>query len=236
MSADDLLKTPASALLAKSVLFSDCLSDGSANGLVAKLAMRRVAKDCVFFRKGDAGNVMFAIATGMVRISTASEGGREVVLGILREGDLFGEISLLDGKARAADAVAMTDCSVFVLQRQDFLDHLAANPEFAFGVMQRLARRLRSTDAQVEDAIFLSLPGRIAKNLLHLARDYGSTTSAGVRIQLKLSQQELANLVGVTRESVNRILVGWMADGMLGREGRYFVIFDMPKLERLAAC
>lgn len=226
----------AGLLLAKSFLFSECIPDGRANGLVAKVALRKVAKGSVFFRKGDAGDVMFAIASGMVRISAASEDGKEVVLGILGEGDLFGEISLLDGKARAADAIAMTDCNVLVLKRQDFLDHVAANPDFALGLMQSLARRLRTTDSQIEDAAFLSLPGRVAKRLLHLARDYGSATAAGIRIQIKLSQQELANLVGVSRESVNRILVGWMTDGLLDRDGRYFLIRDLPGLERVALC
>lgn len=228
--------TDASAehLFARSFLFRDCFRDGSANGLAAKATLRQLDKGSVFFRKGDVGDVMFAIVAGMVRICATSDEGKEIVLGILSEGDLFGEISLLDGQQRAADAVAMTDCSVLVLKRQDFLDQLSADPNFALGLMRSLARRLRATDSQVEDAAFLSLSGRIAKRLLHLARDYGGQTPAGTRIQLKLSQQELANLVGVSRESVNRVIVGWGEEGLLGRDGRHFVIHDMPRLERLA--
>jgi CRP/FNR family cyclic AMP-dependent transcriptional regulator len=224
----------AAQLLAKSFLFSECFQNGSANGLASKASLRDASKGDVFFRKGDAGDVMFAIVSGMVRICATSDEGKEIVLGILSEGDLFGEISLLDGLQRAADAVAMTNCSVLVLTRQDFLEHLSADKNFALGLMRSLARRLRATDSQVEDAAFLSIPGRIAKRLLHLARDYGGKTSAGTRIQFKLSQQELANLVGVSRESVNRIIVGWDEEGLLGRDGRHFVIRDMPRLERVA--
>lgn len=224
----------AEQLLSKSFLFRECFRNGSVNGLVSKAALKQVPKGSVFFRKGDAGDVMFAIVSGMVRICASSDEGKEVVLGILNEGDLFGEISLLDGQQRAADAVAMTLCNVLVLKRQDFLDYLTADPNFALGLMQSLAQRLRATDSQIEDAAFLGLPGRIAKRLLNLAREYGSKTASGIRIQLKLSQQELANLVGVSRESVNRIIVNWTADGLLGRDGRHFVIHDLPNLERIA--
>lgn len=224
----------AEQLLAKSFLFCECFRNGSVNGLVSKAVLRQVPKGSIFFRKGDAGDVMFAIVSGMVRICATSDEGKEVVLGILNEGDLFGEISLLDGQQRAADAVAMTNCSVLVLKRQDFLDHLSSDPSFALGLMQSLAQRLRATDSQIEDAAFLGLPGRLAKRLLNLAREYGSKTASGVRIQLKLSQQELANLVGVSRESVNRIIVSWLADGLIGRDGRHFVIHDVSGLEQIS--
>lgn len=221
-------------LFSRSFLFSDALENGSANGLLAKAKRRKVAKGNVFFHKGDPGDVMFAIASGMVRICSNSDDGREVVLGILGAGDIFGEISLLDGIERAADAVAMTDCTILILSRQDFLQHIFDSPEFALGLMQSLARRLRATDGQIEDAAFLSLPGRIAKRLIVLARDYGMQTVSGIRIHIRLSQQDLANLVGVSRESVNRILVGWFARGVLSRDGQSFVIHDMRQLESLA--
>lgn len=221
-------------LFANSLLLGDCVAEGSGRELVAKAAIRNYKAGSVFFRKGDAGDVMFAIVSGMVRIFASSDDGKEVVLGILSNGDLFGEISLLDGLQRTADAVALSDCTMLVLKRQDFLDHLTNNADFALGLMRGLARRLRATDSQIEDAAFLSLPARIAKRLLQLARDYGCQKPDGVHIRIKLSQQELANLVGVTRESVNRVLVNWFADGLLVRDGRYLVVPSVAALERLA--
>jgi CRP-like cAMP-binding protein len=189
----------------------------------------------VLFRKGDPGRQMYAIVTGGIKISTISEAGREIVFGILGPGEILGELSLLDGQPRSATAVAIGDAELLCVERRDFLAHLERNPGLAIRLVQSMAMRLRNSDELIEDRSFLKLPARLAKWLLQLARSHGTTIPSGRMIGIKLTQQEIANLVGATRESVNKLLRHWMDAQLIDQTVGYLIIRDEKTLEEITA-
>ena len=160
------------------------------------------AKGTTIFMKGDEGSGLMAPLKGQVRISVTSAEGKEIVLNIVRPGEVFGEIALLDGRPRSADAVTMTDCDVLVLDRREFIPFIKAHPDVALKLIEVLCARLRRTSEQVEDMLFLDLAARLAKTLLRLSRDLKSTTIA-------ITQKDLGQMVGLSRESTNKQLRAW---------------------------
>lgn len=186
----------------------------------------------VIFRKGDAGQGMMAVLSGRVKIGATSGKDKEVVLAIIGPGEVFGEIALLDGKPRTADATAMEPTELLVLDRRDFMPCLEHHPEVCLRIINVLCDRLRRTNEQLEDTLFLVRSARLAKTLLRLAREYGMRTPDGVRIDIKLSQRELGYLVGMRRESLNRQLGHWRDQGLIAIEGGRISIRDPARLER----
>ncbi|HLI10548.1 MAG TPA: Crp/Fnr family transcriptional regulator [Alphaproteobacteria bacterium] len=221
-------------LLRQSLLLSR-LGDSEADALLAYARLQRYAAGAAIFAKGDAGASMMAVTKGRVRISAPSLEGKEVVLNIIGPGEVFGEIALLDGKERTADATAMTACELLVLERRHFLPVLERHPELCLHLLQVLCERLRRTSEQVEDVLFRHLQSRLAKALLRLAADHGAGASAGGRrIDLKLSQRELGNLVGGTRESINKQLQAWQRAGIIALDKGAIVIRDGDALEAMS--
>lgn len=202
--------------------------------LVRHLRSVRYAAGETIFRKGDAGLAMMVVGEGRVRICSTSLDGRSVTLNLIEPGEIFGELALLDGGARSADAVAMERCLLHVLDRRDFLPLLQAHPEIAVRLLTVLSGRLRRTSGLVEDLIFLEQPVRLAKALLWLARRYGRGVPGGLAIELRLSQGELATFVGMRRESLNRQLAAWRADGLLELRSGRITIRDVAAFEALA--
>jgi CRP/FNR family transcriptional regulator/CRP/FNR family cyclic AMP-dependent transcriptional regulator len=180
------------------------------------------------FHKGDPGSGLFIITGGQVKIILPSETGEEAMLAVLNPGDFFGELALFDGLPRSATVAAVQNAEVLLLHRDDFLSFVARNPEVAVALFEVLSRRLRATDELVEDAIFLDVPGRLAKRLLDLADKHGRKTEQGVEIDLKLTQQDLAAMVGATRESINKHL-GWMRDRNMILLDRQRIILLRPE-------
>ena len=148
-----------------------------------------------------------AVLRGRVVIRAPSSHGKEVILNIINEGEIFGEIALLDGKERTADATAMTDCELLVIARRSFLP-LLERPDVMRELLNVLCERLRRTSEQVEDVLFLDVAARIAKTLLRFAKA-DDAPEPGARIVLGLSQREIGNLIGASREKVNRRLQAW---------------------------
>lgn len=220
-------------LLARSALFGNLERDA-----IEKLAdyarVREVAAKEVVFHKGDSGDQMFALIEGTLRISTVSDEGKEVIFGFIEAGGTFGEISLLDGSERTATVTAVTKCRLLVIYRRDFIPFLRAEPDVAINLLEMLSRQLRMTDEMYEDSLFLSMEARLAKRLLALASQYGTETGRGVRIGLKLSQSELGNLVGTSRESVNKQMRAWELDGLVTIDQGYVVISDSDRVEEIA--
>lgn len=165
----------------------------------------------VIFHREDSGQVLYMIKEGKVKICIISPDGQEVSLAVLGKGDYFGEFALLDGLPRSTDAVALEKVECFTLQRSDFHNAILKNPKIAILVLEALTKRLRNTDQMVEDLIFLDVYGRVAKKLLELAEAHGVKTGDGIRIDVRLTQQELASMVGASRESVNKVL-GYFTD------------------------
>lgn len=188
--------------------------------MLSVAAERRVGRGALIFQRGDAGSSMMAVLSGQVRIGSMSREGKQVTLAVLGAGDVFGELALLDGKPRSADAVALEDCGLLVIERADFLALLRGNAGLLAGLLAMLCDRLRQASATVEDLALLDMPTRLARVLLKLGIDYGRKTPGGLRIELRLSQQDLSTLVAASRESVNRQLQAWREAGILGTDER----------------
>ena len=191
-------------------LFAD-LADEDIHELMA-VARRRIFRSGeVIFHRDDPGQVLYVIKEGKVKISLISPEGQEISLVVFGKGECFGEFALLDGLPRSADAVALERVECYTLQRSDFHKTIMKNPKIAIQVMEVLSRRLRTTDQMVENLIFLDVYGRVAKKLLELADSHGSKVDNGIRIEVRLTQQELASMVGASRESVNKVM-GYFTD------------------------
>jgi len=187
--------------------------------LASRLTTREYRQGEIIFHKDDPGSILYVIRAGQVKITTPSPDGEEVILAIFTNGDFFGELSLLDEYPRSASAVAMSQTEVYTLHRNDLLDFVIRHPELAIDMLAALSRRLRRTDALVEDAVFLDLPARLAKQLLELSQNHGVKTEEGIEIDLRLTQQDLANLVGASRVAVNKQLGLLQSKGLI-RVGR----------------
>lgn len=179
-------------------------------GALARLArIERFRRGAVIFRKGDAGLGLMGVIGGAIQISVVGPDGREIVLNVIRPGEVFGEIALLDGQPRTADAIALEDCELLVLDRREFLPFLQRTPEACVKLLEIVSRRLRRTTLLAEEAMLMGLEERLARQLLRLAEEFGRPVDGGVRIDLRISQRQLGAFLGVSRESVNKQLAAW---------------------------
>lgn len=207
---------------------------GEATELLARhLRATTFQTDQIIFRKGEPGTSMMLVVKGRVKICSTSWDGREVVLNLIETGEVFGEIALLDGRERTADALAMGDTTLYVLDRRDLLPVLRRSPEVGIRLLAVLCERLRRTSEQVEDLVFLEHRTRLAKTLVWLARRYGRLSSDGIAIELKLSQRELGTLVGGRREAMNRQLATWRSAGLIAVRSGTITIPDIAKFEAM---
>jgi CRP-like cAMP-binding protein len=186
------------------------------------------------FQKGDPGDSMMAVIRGRVKICTHSSDGKELVLNIIDRGGLFGEIALLDGEPRTADAVALDETDLLVLERRRLLPFLAAHPETTLRLISVICKRLRQTSEHLEEVLFLEAPSRVACWLLRLSETFGKPAPAGVRLDIRLSQQQIGSLVGVSRESINKHLGDWQKIGCIAVDGGFITITDKERLEQIA--
>jgi CRP-like cAMP-binding protein len=173
--------------------------------------VERFRKNATIFFKGDPGTGLMAVLRGQVKISVPSVSGKEAVLNIIRAGQVFGEIALLDGEPRTADAIAMADCDLLILDRREFVPLLRANPDLTLQIMALVCARLRRTSEQVEDVMFLHLEGRLAKALLRMAREQGDNGAPASSVSI--TQRELGQMIGMSRESTNKQLRDWQQRG-----------------------
>ncbi len=197
---------------------------------------RRFAKGANVFSKGAPGTSMMAVLVGRIRIGNISPEGKEVTLNVIGPGEIFGEIALLDGKPRSADAVAIEDTTVLVVERRHFLPFVLSNHVMAERLLVVLCDRLRRTSNALEEIALLDLPARLARLLSKLAEDYGrAAPGGGVRIGLKLSQRDLSNLVASSRESVNKQLRIWRDAGVVDQVEGHLVLLRPTALQALCA-
>lgn len=205
------------------------------HGALANVAQRRVIPDkTTIVRKGETGDEMFALVRGRVVMTSLSPEGKELTLGYLGAGDIFGEIAMLDGGPRTANVTAIEPCEVLAFRRNAFLQFLRECPDVAINFLTLLASRLRNTDQTLEDTSLRQLPCRLARRLINLASDFGHATMGGVKIPIRLSQQDIGNMTGATRESVNRQLREWEGRGVIALEQGYITIVDHARLSSLA--
>jgi len=203
------------AFLNRVPLFENLLPS-EREALAASLRSRRYSRGTMIFHQDDPGHSLYIIASGQVRIFRISAEGYEMSVAIFGEGDVFGELAIIDGQPRSASAVAMTDVETLILHREDFVHHLHSSPRMAIGVLEVLSQRLRTTTDYAESLVALDVYGRVVRELVTLADQHGQVTKEGVLIDIPLTQTELASLVGTSRESVNKVL-GRLRDAGLVR-------------------
>jgi CRP-like cAMP-binding protein len=204
------------------------------NEILTFASERRLRRGQTIFHRGDEGSSMMAVLRGRVRITTVSADGKEVTLNVINPGEILGEIALLDGEPRSADAVAVEDSTVLVVERKHFLPFLHQSEDLFLRVLTVLCSRLRRTSASLEDVALFDLPVRLARTLMRLAKDYGQKSGNGIRIDLKLSQRDLSNLVASSRESVNKQLRIWRDEGWIDDESGFLILRQPSELQELS--
>lgn len=202
--------------------------------LAAKTRTIRVSAREQLFAKGDPGDRLYLVAQGVIRISALSPEGREVTYGLIKAGELFGEIAVLDGGRRSADATALEPSELLALDRRDVVDFIDRHPILALHLLRVLCERLRRADDLLEDVVFLSLPGRLAKHLVVLAATMSSREVPDAAPTIRLSQQELADHLGISRESVNKVLSKWEQAGMVALGRGQITVNKLDALQELA--
>ena len=201
---------------------------------IAGLATRRnVGAGAIVFSQGDAGDALYGVVTGRVRISALSGEGREVFLNDMEPGDTFGEIALLDGAVRTATATATAASELVLIGRAGFLQLLRSEPELCFRLLELLCRRIRWTSGLAEDSALLDSPSRLARRLLALA--HPQDRAVGSAAELALSQQELARYLGLSRQIVNQYLQQWKARGWVALGRGRITLLDTTALRVIAA-
>ncbi|MGH6848515.1 MAG: Crp/Fnr family transcriptional regulator [Methylocella sp.] len=203
-------------LLGLNPLFSG-LSAESINKIAALCHTQYLAAGEILFLKGDSGDALFGIRRGQIRIETGSADGGRLTMNVLGAGDVFGEIAVLDGQTRTADAMAGEASELFVVRRNDFLSYLESEPRVAVKLIALLCQRIRWASDRFEESVLLPLEVRLARRLFSLATDFGS--------EVHISQEQLGIYVGAARESVNRQLQQWRKQGILEiRRGRILLL------------
>jgi CRP/FNR family cyclic AMP-dependent transcriptional regulator len=185
------------------------------------------------FNIGDPGSSMMVVATGTVRITFPSTTGKEIILADLSAGEVFGEISVLDGSERSANAISTSQCELLILERRDFVPFLENNPRVCMKLLTVLTGRLRRTNELMADIAFYDLPKRLAKQLLRL-RSSQDVPNAAPKTKLSCSQNELANMIGASRENVNRCLKDWQRRGIIDLDDGWIVLAEPDQLASLA--
>jgi CRP/FNR family cyclic AMP-dependent transcriptional regulator len=219
-------------LLENCTLFSGLSAEERAE-IGARARIRSLDAGEIVFATGAPGNQMMALLSGTVRISVSSADGKELSLAVIQPGEVFGELTVLDGKERSADAIAETPSTLAMLHRQDVLSFFERNPSAWPKIVEVLCQRLRRTNQAFAEVALLHLPVRLAKAMLRvidLQTDFAPAKMANIR----LSQRELGNMVGGTRESVNRCLRNWQRSGIIQITGGSIIVVNRPALENMA--
>ena len=212
-------------ILKMNSMFSD-LSADELQRLSNLCHTHHLAAGEVLFQKGDPGDALFGVRRGQIRIETGVSDGSRLTLNFMGPGDLFGEVAVLDGQSRTADATASEATELFILRREDFLNFLEHEPKVAIKVIMLLCQRIRWQSERMEEAVLRPLPARLARRLCALAADFGS--------EVHISQEQLGVFVGAARESVNRQLQSWRKEGILNLQRGRILLQDMPRLTAIA--
>jgi CRP/FNR family transcriptional regulator, cyclic AMP receptor protein len=219
------------SLLRNHSLFRD-LAAPVIDRLGSYMKTRKIDRGATIFSKGDPGTGLLGVLAGTVKVSVASADGKDIVLNVFHEGDVFGEIALLDGQPRTADAIAMSDCELIVIERRDFVPFLRDHPDVMLKFIEILCSRLRRTSEQVQDVAFLNLPTRLAKTLLQLTADAETSAAKG---KIRITQRDISQIISRSRESTNKQLRVWSKRGWIRLERGGLTVVARDKLEAVAA-
>jgi CRP/FNR family transcriptional regulator, cyclic AMP receptor protein len=218
--------------LLKRVTTFSRLTDDQVEVLARSVGSQTFERGEHVFHQGSLGSTLYVIVAGQVRIFTSSESGQELTITIFRDGDFFGEMALLDGQPRAAGAQAMCRTTALTLHRAAFLHTITACPPIAASILEVMAARIRQSNTAAEQLANLSASQRVVRHLLDLAARYGVADGGAVRIDLHLTQDDLASLSGTTRETVNRVLAGLRDQGLIRVERARVSVLNLPQLEQ----
>ena len=208
------------------------LDEASAVSLRASMDSVKISKGNILFAEGDEGDHLYVILEGKLKLGTSSGDGRENVLSILGPGEMFGELSLFDPGPRTSTATAVTDAKLLSLGHDKLIPWLRQNPDVALQLLARLSQRLRRTNEAVGDLVFSDVPGRVAKAIMDLGNRFGVTNDDGLHVNHDLTQEELAQLVGASRETVNKALADFAGRGWVRLEPRAVVVLDIERLSK----
>jgi len=208
------------------------LDDASAASLRASMENVRLNKGAVLFSEGDEGDHLYVIVEGKLKLGTSSGDGRENLLSVLGPGEMFGELSLFDPGPRTATATAVTDVRLLSLGHDKVGPWITQHPQVSLELLARLAQRLRRTNEVVGDLVFSDVPGRVAKALIDLGERFGKETNEGLYVNHDLTQEELAQLVGASRETVNKALADFASRNWIRLDGRAVLVLDVERLSK----
>jgi CRP/FNR family cyclic AMP-dependent transcriptional regulator len=219
--------------LSEAPLF-DQLSEEDARALRAMVLVVKLDRGERLFAEGTEGDKLYIIITGKIKLTKAAPDGRENLLSVHGPGEMFGELSLFDPVPRTASATAVTDAELAGLAHDDVRAWLSTRPEVAMHLLQALAQRLRRINEVKADLVFTDVPGRVAKALLDLAERFGVPNSEGIQVNHDLTQEELAQLVGASRETVNKALADFAARGWVQLAAKSVLVVDTDRLRKRA--
>ena len=210
------------------------LDDDAANALRSSMVDQRLTKGDILFSEGEPGEKLYLIESGKIKLSHTASDGRESIIAVLGAGEMLGELSLFDPGPRTATAIAVTNTKVVSLSHEALLPWLVGRPDLAVSLLAALARRLRRTNEALADLVFSDVPGRVAKALLELGAKFGEDSADGLVVHHELTQEELAQLVGASRETVNKALADFSQRGWVRIEQRSVTLLDVDRLDRRA--
>lgn len=211
------------ALIAQSPLFRGC-SAAALDDLVRRLQIRSRPASTLIVAQDEAGDSMYILAAGRVKVALFGENGRELTLSELKPGDFFGEMSLIDSRPRSANVIAMDDATVLQLTRDSFLQHIKAHPQTALNILGEVTRRLRRADETIASLALHDVESRLVRTLHRLAREDGEQADGGLVLRRRPTQQDLANMVGSCRETISRTFTSMIKRGLLVPRGRALVL------------
>ncbi|HXW88876.1 MAG TPA: Crp/Fnr family transcriptional regulator [Streptosporangiaceae bacterium] len=212
----------------------EALSEQDYNALRAGIIKVHLDRGERLFSEGDTGDKLYVILSGKIKLTKAAPDGRENLLSVHGPGEMFGELSLFDPIPRTSSATALTNTELAGVAHDDLRVWLSTRPEVAMHLLQALAQRLRRINEVKADLVFTDVPGRVAKALLDLSERFGVPTPAGIQVNHDLTQEELAQLVGASRETVNKALADFAARGWLQLAAKSVLLTDVDRLRKRA--
>ena len=213
----------------KAPLFT-ALDDAAAASLRASMIGVKLSRGKTLFKEGDAGDQLFVVVDGKLKLGTTSNDGRENLLSILGPGDMFGELSLFDPGPRTATATAVVDSKLLALANDQVIGWVKEHPQVSLQLLGRLAQRLRKANDVLSDLVFADVPGRVAKAIIELGERFGTKKDDGLHVNHELTQEELAQLVGASRETVNKALADFASRGWVKLEPRAVIIMNYERM------
>jgi CRP-like cAMP-binding protein len=218
-------------VLRRTPLFATLDQDAAAS-LRASMNEIELARGDVLFHEGDPGDSLYVVLRGKIKLGRTSGDGRENLVAVLGPGEMFGELSLFDPGPRSAGATALVDSTLLGLSSDELTPWLATRPDVARALLRAIARRLRRTNDSMSDLVFSDVPGRVAKALLDLSARFGTPAEDGIHVAHDMTQEELAQLVGASRETVNKALADFAGRGWLRLEARAVVLTNVERLSQ----